>query len=59
MTAPNNWRPGLPVTNLHFGIPVGNGAYPPLWWRRWGKILFIIGGIVGCIDLACRMGGWL
>lgn len=60
MTAPNNWRPGLPgVTNIRFGIPVGNGYYPPIWWRRWGRKVFYISVIVACLDLACRIGGWL
>lgn len=51
----NNWRPGLPVTRLNFDIPGSGGTWPPVWWRRWGKTVFIIGGIVGWVLLLCAL----
>jgi hypothetical protein len=56
MTAPNNWHPHPGVTRINFDVIGGGGHYPPLWWRRWGKSLFIFGGwAIAAIVIFWRM----
>ena len=53
MTNPPNWRPGLPVTNLRFGIPVGNGGKSPWWcWVLYPALALI------CFPTLVLLFGW-
>lgn len=45
-----SWAPLPGVTSPNFrGYPLGGPSvyWPPLWWRRWGRRVFVHGAAIG------------